>query len=224
MVKNKFTTLGNSPDFAAAKTRALRLRRAPLASVRGGRGGWTEARKISAPARSGARTASTPPRSTPGCGARSRAMPARSTVEQFKGGQSNPTYKLVTPGRSYVLRRKPPGRLLPGAHAVEREYRVITALGRQGFPVARSLRPVRGRERHRHALLCDGDGRRPDLLGADLPRSRRRRAPGLFRRDERDAGGAPQCRSGSRRARRLWQARQLFRPPDRPLVEAISGG
>ena len=59
-------------------------------------------------------------------------------VEQFKGGQSNPTYKLVTPGRSYVLRRKPPGRLLPGAHAVEREYRVITALGAAGFPVARS--------------------------------------------------------------------------------------
>jgi len=59
-------------------------------------------------------------------------------VEQFKGGQSNPTYKLVTPGRSYVLRRKPPGKLLPGAHAVEREYRVITALGAAGFPVARS--------------------------------------------------------------------------------------
>src|SRR5687768_7223057 len=59
-------------------------------------------------------------------------------VEQFKGGQSNPTYKLLTPSRSYVLRRKPPGRLLPGAHAVDREYRVITALGRQGFPVART--------------------------------------------------------------------------------------
>jgi aminoglycoside phosphotransferase (APT) family kinase protein len=59
-------------------------------------------------------------------------------VEQFRGGQSNPTYKLVTPSRNYVLRRKPPGRLLPGAHAVEREYRVITALGAQGFPVARS--------------------------------------------------------------------------------------
>ena len=41
-------------------------------------------------------------------------------VEQFKGGQSNPTYKLVTPGRAYVLRRKPPGKLLPGAHAVDR--------------------------------------------------------------------------------------------------------
>ncbi|HYW16968.1 MAG TPA: phosphotransferase [Allosphingosinicella sp.] len=60
------------------------------------------------------------------------------TVEQFRGGQSNPTYKLVTPDRSYVLRRKPPGKLLPGAHAVDREYRVISALGGQGFPVART--------------------------------------------------------------------------------------
>lgn len=59
-------------------------------------------------------------------------------IEQFRGGQSNPTYKLITPARSYVLRRKPPGKLLPGAHAVDREYRVITALGKQGFPVART--------------------------------------------------------------------------------------
>ncbi|MEA3015606.1 MAG: hypothetical protein QOI38_328 [Sphingomonadales bacterium] len=61
------------------------------------------------------------------------------TVEQFKGGQSNPTYRLATPGRSYVLRRKPPGKLLPGAHAVDREYRVISALAAQGFPVARAF-------------------------------------------------------------------------------------
>lgn len=59
------------------------------------------------------------------------------TVEQFKGGQSNPTYKLVTPGRSYVLRRKPPGPVLKGAHAVEREAQVLSALGSVGFPVAR---------------------------------------------------------------------------------------
>ena len=58
------------------------------------------------------------------------------TVEQFKGGQSNPTYKLATPGRSYVLRRKPPGQLLKGAHAVEREAKVLSALGTVGFPVA----------------------------------------------------------------------------------------
>ena len=59
-------------------------------------------------------------------------------IEQFKGGQSNPTYRLITPGRSYVLRRKPPGKLLPGAHAIDREYRVISALGGRGFPVARA--------------------------------------------------------------------------------------
>jgi aminoglycoside phosphotransferase (APT) family kinase protein len=58
-------------------------------------------------------------------------------VEQFRGGQSNPTYMLATPRRAYVLRRKPPGKLLPGAHAVDREYRVISALHAQGFPVAR---------------------------------------------------------------------------------------
>lgn len=66
------------------------------------------------------------------------------TVEQFKGGQSNPTYKLVTPQRSYVLRRKPPGQLLKGAHAVEREAKVLSTLGKTGFPVA-----------HVHGLCLD---------------------------------------------------------------------
>jgi aminoglycoside phosphotransferase (APT) family kinase protein len=59
-------------------------------------------------------------------------------VRQFKGGQSNPTYQIVTPGKKYVMRRKPPGKLLPSAHAVDREYKVITALYPTGFPVARS--------------------------------------------------------------------------------------
>jgi aminoglycoside phosphotransferase (APT) family kinase protein len=58
-------------------------------------------------------------------------------VRQFKGGQSNPTYQLVTPDQRYVLRRKPPGKLLPSAHAVDREYKVISALHPTGFPVAR---------------------------------------------------------------------------------------
>jgi aminoglycoside phosphotransferase (APT) family kinase protein len=58
------------------------------------------------------------------------------TVRQFKGGQSNPTYLLDTPKRRYVLRRKPPGKLLPSAHAVDREFKVISALHAQGFPVA----------------------------------------------------------------------------------------
>src|SRR5262245_8326998 len=58
------------------------------------------------------------------------------SVRQFKGGQSNPTYMLETPGRKYVLRRKPPGKLLPSAHAVDREFKAISALYAQDFPVA----------------------------------------------------------------------------------------
>lgn len=61
------------------------------------------------------------------------------TVEQFKGGQSNPTYQLITPSRKYVLRRKPPGKLLPSAHAVDREYKVITALHNVGFAAPRTF-------------------------------------------------------------------------------------
>src|ERR1700756_2825433 len=57
------------------------------------------------------------------------------TVEQFKGGQSNPTYKVATPDRAYVVRRKPPGDLLKGAHAVEREAKVLQALESVNFPV-----------------------------------------------------------------------------------------
>lgn len=56
-------------------------------------------------------------------------------LDRFKGGQSNPTYRLRTPGRSYVLRRQPFGTLLKGAHAVDREARVMAALDRTGFPV-----------------------------------------------------------------------------------------
>lgn len=68
-------------------------------------------------------------------------------VSQFKGGQSNPTYRLDTAsGRAFVLRRKPPGKLLPGAHAVDREARVMSALGRQDFPVP-----------HVHGLCEDGN-------------------------------------------------------------------
>jgi aminoglycoside phosphotransferase (APT) family kinase protein len=61
------------------------------------------------------------------------------TLARYKGGQSNPTYRLSTPQAAYVLRRKPFGKLLPSAHAIEREYRVTAALAQAGFPVARPL-------------------------------------------------------------------------------------
>jgi aminoglycoside phosphotransferase (APT) family kinase protein len=64
-------------------------------------------------------------------------------IRQFEGGQSNPTYFLHTAARDYVLRKKPPGQLLPSAHAVEREYRVMRALAATDVPVPPAL------------LLCD---------------------------------------------------------------------
>src|SRR5688572_14313515 len=66
-------------------------------------------------------------------------------VEQFKGGQSNPTFKLTAGGKRYVLRRKPGGKLLPSAHAVDREYRVMTALAGSDVPVPKTY------------LLCEDD-------------------------------------------------------------------
>lgn len=59
-------------------------------------------------------------------------------ILRFAGGQSNPTYQLRTPSQNYVLRRKPPGQLLASAHAVDREYRVMHALGQTDFPVPRA--------------------------------------------------------------------------------------
>src|ERR1700682_2212355 len=59
-------------------------------------------------------------------------------VVQFKGGQSNPTFRISAGGKNYVLRRKPPGKLLPSAHAVDREHRVLTALRDSAVPVPRT--------------------------------------------------------------------------------------
>src|ERR1700722_5933420 len=58
---------------------------------------------------------------------------------KFAAGQANPTYLIKTPARSYVLRRKPPGKLLRSAHAVDREFRVLSALANAGFPAPRPL-------------------------------------------------------------------------------------
>lgn len=70
-------------------------------------------------------------------------------LSQFKGGQSNPTYKIEAGSGAYVLRRKPPGKLLPSAHAVDREFRVISALNQTDFPVPKAH------------ILCEDD----DIIG-----------------------------------------------------------
>jgi aminoglycoside phosphotransferase (APT) family kinase protein len=61
------------------------------------------------------------------------------TVQQFRGGQSNPTFLIQAGGRAFVLRKKPPGNLLPSAHQVEREYQVMKALAGTDVPVPRML-------------------------------------------------------------------------------------
>ena len=66
-------------------------------------------------------------------------FPAIARLEKFPGGQSNPTYRLVAGDKAYVLRRKPFGPLLPSAHAVDREYRLLGALHPTGFPVPRPI-------------------------------------------------------------------------------------
>ncbi len=66
-------------------------------------------------------------------------------AEKFAGGQSNPTFKLTSGNKQYVLRRKPPGVLLKSAHAVDREFRVITALADTDVPVPKTY------------LLCEDD-------------------------------------------------------------------
>jgi aminoglycoside phosphotransferase (APT) family kinase protein len=74
------------------------------------------------------------------------------TYRKFAGGQSNPTYLIEAASGQYVLRRKPFGKLLPSAHAVDREYRVIAGLHPTGFPVAKP-----------YGLCTD-----PDVIGADF--------------------------------------------------------
>ncbi len=99
------------------------------------------------------------------------------TVQQFKGGQSNPTYLLTTPRKKYVLRRKPPGKLLPSAHAVDREYRVMTALAKDKFPVPKTYCLCEDEEVIGTAFFImdflDGrifwDARLPQLDAADRP-------------------------------------------------------
>ena len=77
-------------------------------------------------------------------------------VQQFEGGQSNPTFLLSTPDHRYVLRRKPAGVLLKSAHAVDREYRITMALHEAGLPVAEPL------------LLCEDEDKKDRMLLSEI--------------------------------------------------------
>ena len=142
-------------------------------------------------------------------------------MRQFKGGQSNPTYLLETPRRRYVLRRKPPGKLLPSAHAVDREFRIIGALHAQRFPVAEPVLYCADEAVVGTPFYVMGyvEGRviwEPHMPGAHAGRAR-----GGLRRDERHPGAAAFVRSGGDRACRFRPRRELRGAPGRALVEAV---
>ena len=150
------------------------------------------------------------------CGpARRRAVQGRPVQPDLQAGHARTQLCAAPQAAGPAAPRRPCGR-----PRISRDYRARDP----GLSGRTNLRPVHGRERDRHRFLRDGDGRGPDLLGSGLPGRARRRAPGLFRRNERHAGRAPHDRPRGGGTRRLWQARQLFRPPDRALVEAIFRG
>ena len=107
-------------------------------------------------------------------------------VEQFKGGQSNPTYRLTAGGKRYAMRAKPgpAAKLLPSAHAVDREFRVIGALRQDRYSGAPDLCAVRGRGCHRARLLHYGLRRRARAVGPVAAGHEQGRAWRDLRRDE----------------------------------------
>jgi len=154
------------------------------------------------------------------------------TVRQFLGGQSNPTYHVQTRDKVYVVRRKPPGKLLPSAHAVDREYRVITALAGTDVPVPRTY------------ALCED----PSVLGTpffvmdyvfgrvlvdpllpDLPAGERAAIydnlidvlTRLHRVDWRAVGLAEFGRPGNYYARQIHRWTQQYRASETEQIEAM---
>ena len=155
-------------------------------------------RNSRAPSRSRSGIGSTRCASTAGCANTSKAIEGPLTVLQFKGGQSNPTYRLDTPSRSYVMRRKPFGKLLPSAHAVDREFRSSQRLASRAF-----------RSRSAYALCTDDS-----VIGAafyimsmeegrvfwdpTLPSQTPEDAAQDLHQQDRDAGETAQLRSARR--------------------------
>jgi aminoglycoside phosphotransferase (APT) family kinase protein len=145
------------------------------------------------------------------------------TVELFKGGQSNPTYKLVTPARSYVMRAKPGpvAKLLPSAHAVEREFAVMRGLQGTDVPVPQMYclcedEAVIGRAFYIMEFM---QGR--VLWDQSLPGMSNAERGAIYNEMNRVISALHSVKFADRGLSQLRQARQLFRAPDRPLEQAV---
>ena len=144
-------------------------------------------------------------------------------VTEFKGGQSNPTYRLDTESGSYVLRRKPPGKLLKSAHAVDREFRVISALHASGFPVPKPY------------VMCEDE----TIIGTtfyvmecvegrifwelDLPGLAAKERTAIYDHVNETLAALHTYELSGDRPRGLWRPRKLLRTTDITLGQAVSG-
>ena len=139
----------------------------------------------------------------------------------IEGGQSNPTFHVRTPGARYVLRKKPAGVLVPSAHAGR--SRVPRAQGARQHRRAGAAggRPVRGRQRHRYALLRDALRRGPHLVGPGVARPHQRGARHDVRGSQPGAGRHSPGRSRQDEPRELRPAGQLLRTAGGALDQAV---
>ena len=171
----------------------------------------------------------------PGCGPNVEGFAGPLALEKFAGGQSNPTYRVEAASGAYVLRRKPFGPILPSAHAVEREYRLIEALSPLGFPVARPFALCQDAEVIGSAFYVMGftdgrifwDGKLPDQAPAErdgLYRSMIRTLAALHAIDPQAAGLADYGRPGNYFARQVSRWTTQYRAAQTdvlPEVEAL---
>ena len=154
----------------------------------------------------------------------------RLRIQQFQGGASNPTFLLTAEGpgagRRYVMRKKPPGPLLPSAHQVDREYRVMKALNfrARAFP-CRYMRACSARIAgdHRHRVLRDGlSGRAASSAMRGCPDSAPAERAAIYDQAQSHARQAAQGRLRSAWLGRFRPSGKLFRAPDRALDQAVS--
>ena len=111
-------------------------------------------------------------------------------VRQFEGGQSNPTFALRAGSREYVLRKQPPGELLPSAHQVDREYRVMHALRDSDVPVPKMYALCEDTVGDRHEVLRDGKSGGPRVHRPAAAVDEQRRTPRRVRGSDARARGA----------------------------------
>ena len=115
-------------------------------------------------------------------------------IAKFSDGQSNPTYQLTdTAGRRFVLRAKPPGTLLKSAHAVDREFRVMTALAASAVPVPQMLHLSGRGQSHGRAIFGDGTLKRAGFLGSRPARATPKVSPRRVSRPRADPGRSARC-------------------------------